>query len=333
MKRRRDSVKAGIFALLALLAIALLLVLMLGRSLFADQREYVTVFPRTVAGLEKGAPVKYLGVPAGSVSDIRFEENHFPNVRVTMQIAKHIPVTWGTRATLNAQPLTGIAHIELIGGDNGDAPLSEGGRIPSEASNFERLSSALPLVAERLPALLERWERATIDVQEILAGVDRERLAGIADEFEATLAAARGAIEAASMVLDGDLKALASTIGVEVERTSAVAREAIAAVQTDVHDTLARTQEVALGPELEATLAQLRVFSEELVLSWERVDSLLVRLDRSVDAQTLADLRAALHETSGLLGELRRDPGLLLFSTPARERRIPDSAPRAETRR
>jgi paraquat-inducible protein B len=62
--------RLGLFVGLTVLIVAVVLLLLGGRSLFKPKFTFETYFPGSVAGLEIGSPVRLRGVPLGQVSEI-----------------------------------------------------------------------------------------------------------------------------------------------------------------------------------------------------------------------------------------------------------------------
>ena len=75
----------GIFVLTGLV-ILIATVIWLGKTQFMEESKlYVTYFDGSVEGLEKGSPVKYLGVPVGTVDKIKVAPDG-KLVEIVMQI-------------------------------------------------------------------------------------------------------------------------------------------------------------------------------------------------------------------------------------------------------
>jgi len=62
--------RLGLFVIVSFLALAVLLFVLGGRKLFQPTYTFETYFAESVAGLEVGAPLRYRGVPLGTVSEI-----------------------------------------------------------------------------------------------------------------------------------------------------------------------------------------------------------------------------------------------------------------------
>src|SRR5215813_4341772 len=62
--------RLGLFVIVSVLALAVLLFVLGGRKLFQPTYTFETYFAESVAGLEVGAPLRYRGVPLGTVSEI-----------------------------------------------------------------------------------------------------------------------------------------------------------------------------------------------------------------------------------------------------------------------
>jgi phospholipid/cholesterol/gamma-HCH transport system substrate-binding protein/paraquat-inducible protein B len=70
MDEGKRHYRLGLFAVVSVIALAVLLFVLGGRKLFQPTYTFETYFAESVAGLEVGAPLRYRGVPLGSVSEI-----------------------------------------------------------------------------------------------------------------------------------------------------------------------------------------------------------------------------------------------------------------------
>lgn len=112
---------------------------------------YLAIENESVAGLSSNALVKYNGVDVGRVGDISLDPIHPQRVRLELLIAHGTLIKEDTLATLKTQGLTGIAYVELSGGDTnspilvakGNAPYPEIKTIPSLSTRLENLLSSV----------------------------------------------------------------------------------------------------------------------------------------------------------------------------------------------
>lgn len=124
METRASYVVVGSFVL-ALIAAAFGVVIFLTRTSFEDTpKTYMSYFTGSVTGLQIGSPVRYRGVPVGTVNDIRIDPTDVERVRVMMDIVHGTPIKTDTNSTLGLQGITGVAYIELTGGTRESEPLT-----------------------------------------------------------------------------------------------------------------------------------------------------------------------------------------------------------------
>lgn len=161
METRASYVVVGTFVL-ALTAAAFGVVLFLTRTTFEDTpKAYMSYFTGSVTGLQVGSPVRYRGVPVGTVNDIRIDPTDVERVRVLMEIVQGTPIKTDTNSTLGLQGITGVAYIELTGGTRESKPLTATGDakipvIPSKTSGIQQVLATAPELLERAVAITER---------------------------------------------------------------------------------------------------------------------------------------------------------------------------------
>lgn len=161
METRASYVVVGTFVL-ALTAAAFGVVLFLTRTSFEETpKTYMSYFTGSVTGLQIGSPVRYRGVPVGSVNDIRIDPTDVERVRVMMEIVQGTPIKTDTRSTLGLQGITGVAYIELTGGTRESKALTAigGATVPvieSKTSDIEQVLASAPELLERAVVIAER---------------------------------------------------------------------------------------------------------------------------------------------------------------------------------
>lgn len=141
---------------------------------------YVVYFDESVAGLNKDASVKYMGVDAGVVEDIRVHPTNTNLVAVYLKINHDIKIREDMQATLKFYGMTGLAYVEIFGHDP-HAPLlkPKKGEIPvikSAPSIFAQLDVTLAKLAKEFSTITQKTERLLSDknlrhLESTLAGV------------------------------------------------------------------------------------------------------------------------------------------------------------------
>lgn len=122
--------------------------------------EYAIYMQESVAGLSLSAPVKYNGVDVGTVKNISLLPADPNQVLIVIAVEINTPVNTATRATLRMQGVTGIAYIELSGGDHNAPPLTiQPGQqypvIPATPSLLFRMDTAIDNLSENLQKVTE----------------------------------------------------------------------------------------------------------------------------------------------------------------------------------
>lgn len=311
-EKRPENLKAGVFVLTSVGVLVAFMLVLMGKQWFRAEKIYYTVFDQSVQGLDRGSPVKYLGVPAGTVDDIRFKPGEFPKIRVTMKLADHVSIKEGTRAMLAMTALTGIGSIELVGGKTDELDLADGSEIPAAPSFYQKLFQTIPDVVEKLPGVLENIQRAAQSLEKIFNKESQEKFASVLSRADETVA-----------TLQKNVESTGDTLRREMQSLSQAARDQLNKTSEEVRGLLAQVREEMQG------------LSGQASVTIERLDQALVRLDGTLrnDEHLLSDalyqLRESLREAGALLANLKHDPASLLFSAPPQERKIPDAMPRA----
>jgi phospholipid/cholesterol/gamma-HCH transport system substrate-binding protein len=175
METRAHYVAVGAFVL-AVILLAFVAVMWLGRSEFSQQaKRYYIFFRGSVAGLNKGSQVQYNGIPVGRVVDIRVDPDDVEKIQVTVEIdTRIVDIKTDARAFLDANLLNGVATVQIRGGTQEAKELEPEANhrypvIASGQSELEQLRANLPellgdlrAVAHNLNAVLDDQNRKAI---------------------------------------------------------------------------------------------------------------------------------------------------------------------------
>jgi phospholipid/cholesterol/gamma-HCH transport system substrate-binding protein len=313
MEREANYVAVGAFVLL-ITAMAVLFVYWYSDT--RDQRSftrYEVYFDGSVGGLAIGSQVRYLGVDVGRVVRIRLDPRAASRVQVIVDIDASAPISARTLAQLATQGVTGLLNIDLLlqredvptEGLMDPVPGEHYPVIRSVRSNIDVFLRGLPVVASQIGELAERSNKLLADnniaaLSRLVANLDRAgaKLPQAASEAGELIAELR-ATTAASRQLIGDL-----------QKASASA-----------------------GPDLDATLAKLRVAAGNLASASAQLDGMLAD-DRGAlhgFAQQglpqfealVRDSRGAARELQQLARSLRENPSQLLYQPPSAAVEIP----------
>src|SRR5512138_274978 len=132
MERDAKYVAVGAFILIAV-AMAVLFVMWYTDA--RDGREfnlYEIYFAGSVSGLDRGSPVRFLGVDVGRVRRLSIDPSDATRVHVLVEVDRRAPISAATRASLGLQGVTGLLYVNLKEASDVDrnAPLLQGERYP-----------------------------------------------------------------------------------------------------------------------------------------------------------------------------------------------------------
>ena len=244
---------------------------------------YRVIFEEAVSGLSVGGDVRYNGIPVGAVTEIKIDHKDPGRVQVTLEVAADTPVKADTVAKLELQGITGVAFVQLSGGtasagrpkpgSNGEPPI-----LRSERSAIQKFFAGAPELINHAIVLVdvvtklvneknrERFEHILANMDEISTGLAKRgpeleqmlgdlqqiaartselmnRLNGLVESSEVTLSVARGTMNAADELIEGELRKTLADLAAAAKRFEAVGndlqvlvaenREGLAAFTTD----------------------------------------------------------------------------------------------------
>ena len=310
MATETRKLRVGIFVIIAVV-IGLGAAIWLGASRYlADESQAVTFFSESVQGLDPGAAVKYRGVPAGRVDQIKIAPDG-DLIEVVMSIdnryASMLVKDPTLRAQLQLSGITGLRYVE-IDRQSGDALEN------APTLSFEPEYPLIPSTPSQFKAIQEALE----DIYGRVMSVD---LAGISGDIRATLQSAdqllrddrvQRILNNLSNITDSasrvTLNMEKATEGVKLEPVVTELRQATVEAKGLIGD----MREGQTGKDLRSAVREvdgLARTSQSFVLD---LQGLVERLNRTTD--NLQQLTEA----------LRQQPSSLLFSSPPPPRPAPE---------
>jgi phospholipid/cholesterol/gamma-HCH transport system substrate-binding protein len=310
MEREANYAAVGAFVLVVALLGALFVFWYSDSREHRDYNRYEIYFLGSVSGLDKGAPVRYLGVGVGRVSDMRIDPRDSSRVEVIVDIDSTTPISSHTIAELQLQGVTGLLYIDLSEdrANKRVGPPVAGLRYPvirSAPSRFDVFLASLPELVIQAAEVVKRAERLLSD---------------------ANLNAVNGALgnlsQASSKLPQAvhDLNALVTELRGATAELGASAKSAHGVID-------------AVGPDVQSAAQRLHVVADHLASATDHLDQVIAdnREDiRSFTRDGLPEIerfvregRAAAEDISALSNSLRENPAQLLYQAPQRGVEIP----------
>lgn len=348
-----DRRKAGAFVLLALGLLLLLTGILAGVRFMSRDRTYFAEFFESVSGLEPSSPVKYKGVPVGSVTEIRFDPDDLRRILVRFKVRPDVPMKQGTRAVLQPMGITGISYLELSADISGAEDLDPAKAIPSDKGFSAKVQSSIKDLSElvaRLNSFVEKNEenltyaitdfRASAgSIRSTLEKVDAlvTKVGGIVEEGSTAVGEGRKAVEDVRLAI-GEVRGEVKTTGDSVRRAVAALEETLRdpdlkALPGKASKTLDLVNEKVASADFRGLVDRVNLAVDEfrrIEGNLDRAASVLALTAedgrRDVGA-ALADIRAAAGHVREATRLLKEDPGRLLRGRPETEKPVPDPMP------
>ena len=300
MEREANYAAVGAFVVLVVVMAVLFVYWYSDAREHRDYTRFEVYFEGSVSGLERGAPVRYLGVDIGRVYGMRIDPRDSSRVQVLVDLDSTAPVSDKTIAELSLQGVTGLLYMDLIQ-DTGTRRLTR--PVPSEKypvirsarSSFDVLLASLP------------------DLVGLASDVADRAAQMLSDKNIASVSNALANIDKASSTLPQTLKEVQSLI---TELRDAAGQ--IRVVATDASNVIEKA-----GPEVTTAMTRVRTVADNLANASERLDKLVEenRQDiRSFTREGLPELerflregRSAAREFRELSRSLKDDPSQLLY--------------------
>jgi phospholipid/cholesterol/gamma-HCH transport system substrate-binding protein len=176
----------GAFVLVfAALLIGGVLWLASGGAFRTQYDRYMAIEDESVSGLNLNAPVKYNGVDVGNVREIHLDPLNPERVRLVFGIEHGTPINVDTVAVLKTQGLTGIAYVELTGGDQNSAPLRA--TAPDQLPVIRTRPSLSARLENVLTTVLSKLESTSNNINALLSEKNQVAVSGILADLSAVM--------------------------------------------------------------------------------------------------------------------------------------------------
>lgn len=248
METRSNYILVGAVTMAMLAGLLLFTVWLAGLSGRATKC-YDIYFAQAVGGLNKGSTVSYSGVPVGQIEQISLMPQRPEFIHVRIEVQENTPVLRGTTAEIRGVGFTGVSEIQLTGGARGAPAITETGPggcpvIPSSTSGLGALLNSAPELMDRIQRLTERLTELLSDenqdaIADILQNIERttDVLADRAPEMGEAIAEARIAVRNAGIA--------AEQVGALAENTNRLVTEEGAPAARDLRVAIASVQQAA----------------------------------------------------------------------------------------
>ena len=303
MEGRVNYLLVGIFVALFLAGIFSFAFWLMKYSDYEKMDHYVVYFDESVAGLSKDASVKYMGVDAGIVEDIKVHPKNTQLVAVYLKINHDIKIKENMQATLKFYGMTGLAYVEIFG-DNPDAPLleSKAGEIPiikSSPSIFAKLDDTLADLANKLSLASQKIENL----------LSEKNIQNVENTLE-NISAVTGELKTNKTDISNLIKR-----GIELEEKASLVLQKIEQI----------TVSLDVGKDIQKTLKEFKTASSQMKTLMHNINKSVKRGDynlKEITQPTLQRLSIMIDEISDLSAkveelaeQIEESPSDLLFKS------------------
>jgi phospholipid/cholesterol/gamma-HCH transport system substrate-binding protein len=293
MENRASYIFVGAFVLIFVAATIGMAVWLAGVDFDEAPKQYTINFEGDVTGLSVGSPVRYRGVPVGSVSAIDIAPENVERVKVIIDVSRDTPIKTDTVAQLALQGITGVAFVQLTGGTHA-APVLAPDR-KNKAPVIASRPSALQQLVNRLPEIVEKVDRISGSLVKLF---DDKNIAALSSTLE-------------------NIERASSMMGKESDQISSLLREGRAAIEAmktagQSISVLARTLDRETKPLSSDLSASLKEFRHTMTTLRQGIGT----LDR-----VAGDIASVVDNSKGPLQDFTNS-GLYEFSTFFSEARI-----------
>ena len=330
METKANYAIVGFFTLLVILAAFGFVYWMSAYGREGQMERVIVRIPGSANGLTVGSPVRFNGIPVGTVRQLDFDREDPAYSMALAEIRADAPVYPTTKAVLEIQGLTGSSYIELSGGKTSDEPILETARkngqiaiIKAQQSGVTNLLATASEIMKKTDATLATLKNfadsnvrplsQTINNVESFSKALKDNSDGI-DQFLKSVSGLSTTITKLSSRLDSTLASVDSLVkAVDPKKIDNILANAdkisgdIAKATTGLDETIASFKATSesyrkLGDQASTTLATISTKAETTL---DRVDKLVAAVDEKDIRESLSDIRLAVADAKTAISSFK----------------------------
>ncbi|HPX78983.1 MAG TPA: MlaD family protein [Bacteroidales bacterium] len=188
MKRKKITreLKIGIFSLIVIGALYFTIQFLKGNDFFSGTNTYYAIYPN-VSGLEPTSPVSVLGLTAGAIDKIQFDQKNRQMV-VKIKLKKEFSLPKGTVAEIYSADILGGKAVQLLLGN--EPGIHHAG--DTLASSVQRdltsmLTNEIGMLKDGISELLSNLDQAVLQLNQFLDHENRDSVKEILEHLNGSL--------------------------------------------------------------------------------------------------------------------------------------------------
>ncbi|HNR27812.1 MAG TPA: MlaD family protein [Bacteroidales bacterium] len=183
IKKYSREFKIGVFSLVVIVALYFVIQFLKGNDFFRGTSTYYAIYPN-VAGLAPTSPVSVLGLTAGTIDKIDFDQEK-QHMVVTMKLKKGFRLPLGTEARIYSADILGGKAVQLILGDStGWHQPGDTLDVSIERDLISMLTTEIVSLKDDISTLIANLNQTVLQLNDIL---DSENSGNIRESLNATL--------------------------------------------------------------------------------------------------------------------------------------------------
>lgn len=281
--------------------------------------DLIVRIPGSANGLSVGSPVRFNGIPVGTVRDLFIDSSDPTFSLARTEIRADAPVYESTKAILEIQGLTGAAFIELSGGRTGDVNILKRALDGGEKATLLAQQSSVTNLLATADQILNRVNKTVVDIQDITSQAHDPLIKTVKnvenfsdaltknadgiDSFLKSVSSLSGTINGLSTRIDATLASVQSLINAVDAKQVRLIVDNAAKISTDLANASSEIKDTVAS--FKKTSESFDAFAQSANLTLAKADRLLAAVDPAIIGNSVDDISKATADARIAIADLK----------------------------
>lgn len=154
MERGINYIIVGLIFIASLVGLVIFIFWFSGSSIFSGNIATYKAYINEASSIKIETPIKYKGINVGRVSDVKFQDNNFDVIEITIEINKDLKIKKDSVLALEQNGLLGGSYLSLVQNEKSSEFIDSNSVLHIKKDSMSTLLSMLPSITGKIDELV-----------------------------------------------------------------------------------------------------------------------------------------------------------------------------------